>query len=74
MSKFGDYEVTEAMIRYGGSFVAGLGKLYRLADAQNQATLRSAFADYFAEYHGLALRADIDRASEWLAETSAKGK
>ena len=65
-----DHEVTEAMIRYGGSFVQGLGRLWRLADAQNQAKLREAFAVYFTEYQELALRADIERASDWLKETS----
>ena len=64
---FSDYEITEAMIRYGGGFVQGLGKLYRLADAQNQAKLRETFAHYFVQYQRLALRADIERAADELA-------
>jgi hypothetical protein len=50
-----DYEVAEAMIQLGGSFVQALGRLHRLADAVNQAKLRAAFEDYFDGYRELAL-------------------
>lgn len=44
----------EAMMKYGGGFVQGLGALYRRADAENQRRLASAFPDYFAKYRALA--------------------
>jgi hypothetical protein len=49
-----DYEITDAMVLYGGRFVAGLGRLFRTADAINQAKLKAAFPEYFAEYAALA--------------------
>ena len=49
-----EWEITEAMIVYGGSFVSMLGKLYRLADTDNRARLRQAFPEYWAEYIELA--------------------
>lgn len=49
-----DWYTTEAMRRYGGSFVQGLGQLYRAGDAVNQAKLKIAFADYFVKYRHLA--------------------
>lgn len=51
---FGSWHVTEAMIRYGGGFVAGLGRLFRQADADNKERLLRAFPEYFAEYTVLA--------------------
>jgi len=51
----GDYEITEAMIRYGGGFVSGLGRLYRQADTANQRILREAFPHYFSEYIAIAI-------------------
>jgi hypothetical protein len=44
------YEVTEAMIQSGGSFVQALGRLFRQADPNNQRRLREAFHDYFHQY------------------------
>lgn len=49
-----DYGVTEAMIRCGGSFVQGLGRLYRQADPSNQAKLKVAFPEYFMWYAGIS--------------------
>lgn len=45
-----DDAITEAMIRYGGSFVATLGTLYRRGDPVNQARLKAAFPDFWQEY------------------------
>jgi hypothetical protein len=59
-----DYEVTEAMIVYGGSFVSALGKLFRLADSDNEARLKAAFPEYWQRYAALSQK----RASEHLAE------
>jgi hypothetical protein len=55
MSDFGDYEVTEAMIVYGGGFVSGLGRLYRQADRDNKQRLATAFPEYFAQYREIAI-------------------
>jgi len=49
-----DYAITEAMLRYGGGFVADLGALFRRADAENQAILKAAFAHVWAEYAEIA--------------------
>jgi len=49
-----DYAITEAMLRYGGGFVADLGALFRRADAENQAILKTAFAHYWREYAEIA--------------------
>lgn len=58
MAGYTAYDITEAMIRYGGGFVSGLGRLYRQADASNQAKLVAAFPEYFAEYRDLAARGE----------------
>lgn len=56
------YEITEAMIIYGGGFVAGLGRLIRQADADNQQRLIAAFPEYWENYTELArLRQERDR-------------
>jgi hypothetical protein len=49
-----DYAITAAMITYGGSFVQGLGQLFRQADAANKARLKAAFPEYWAKYRDLA--------------------
>ena len=54
MSQFSDHDITEAMIVYGGGFVAGLGRLYRTADAENREKLRAAFLEYWQEYDEVA--------------------
>jgi hypothetical protein len=59
MSDLTDYDVIEAMVRYGGSFVRSLGQLYRQADADNQRRLREAFQEYFTEYRDIALRQKV---------------
>lgn len=52
-----DYEtnfwITEAMIRYGGSFVRDLARLYRQADMLNAKVLRDAFQEYWEDYDKL---------------------
>ena len=47
-------EIEEAMITFGGSFVAQLGRLFRLADSVNHERLRDAFADYWRKYDHIA--------------------
>lgn len=58
MSDFTAYDITELMIQYGGGFVSGLGRLYRAADASNQAKLLAAFPEYFAQYREMAARGE----------------
>ena len=55
-----DWWTTEAMIRFGGSFVKGLGNLWRLADTTNRSKLEQAFLNYFEVYksQGEMLRKD----------------
>ncbi len=50
-----EWEITEAVIIYGGGFVNQLGKLVRLADAQNKAKLVAAFPEIFRQYDEFAL-------------------
>lgn len=56
MSDMTNYEVTEAMIRHGGGFVSGLGRLFRQADADNQRRLKDAFPEYWAKYTDIATK------------------
>jgi hypothetical protein len=49
-----DHQITEAMIQYGGSFVKGLGHLYRLADHHNKKRIRATFGDYWDKYTQIA--------------------
>ena len=50
-----DYEITEAMIVYGGGFVSGLGRLFRQADDDNRAKLKTAFQEYWTKYGEIAI-------------------
>lgn len=45
-----DYDVTQAMLTYGGSFVEKLALLFRAADPVNQARIKNAFPDYWLQY------------------------
>jgi hypothetical protein len=45
-----DYDITEAMIVFGGGFVSGLGRLWRVADTINRHALKDAFPAYWASY------------------------
>jgi hypothetical protein len=49
-----NYEILEAMHRYGGGFVKQLAVLYRLADRDNQEKLASTFWHYFRQYDEMA--------------------
>lgn len=54
-----DYDTTDAMLRFGGSFVKQLATLYRLADDDNQQRIKTAWPEYWAKYADLAdLNAD----------------
>ena len=49
-----DYDVADAMILYGGNFVQTLGHLFQRGDADNQARVKAAWPEYWAEYRELA--------------------
>lgn len=53
MSYDKDWWTTEAMIQKGGSFVRDLGRLYRKADSDNQARIRSTWPEYWKKYSEL---------------------
>jgi len=55
MTDLTDFEITNAMYVYGGSFVSALGTLWRLADDDNRARLKAAFPEYWVEYRELAI-------------------
>lgn len=57
-----DYAITDAMIRFGGGFVSGLGRLWRHADAVNKGRLKDAFPDYWTSYQDPAMHAAIAKA------------
>lgn len=50
-----EWEITEAMIAYGGGFVSQLGRLIRLADTTNKRKLATAFVDYIKQYDEIAV-------------------
>jgi hypothetical protein len=49
-----DFEMAEAMQRYGGSFVQCLGMLWMRADVINRAKILATWPEYCAEYCDLA--------------------
>lgn len=52
--KHNNYEISEAMIKFGGGFVQGLGRLFRQADEDNRRRLLLAFPEYWKQYDELA--------------------
>lgn len=50
-----DYKIADAMIRYGGSFVSELGKLFRYADTDNRARIKTAWPEYWQTYEDIAV-------------------
>ena len=51
-----DYEMVEAMEKYGGSFVKCLATLLHHADIINYLKLESIFPEYFKQYKEMAER------------------
>lgn len=45
-----DYETTENMEKYGGSFVRALGDLAKRADAQNLRKIKETWTEYWKQY------------------------
>lgn len=50
-----DGDITTAMYVHGGSFVRGLGELWRMADDDNRERLRTAFPEYWSQYRELVM-------------------
>jgi hypothetical protein len=66
-----DYDISNAMIAYGGSFVQQLGKLFRLADDDNQARIKAAWPEYWKNYEELARRRQTERLTSGTTPTTA---
>ena len=49
-----EYEVIEAMKKYGGSFVVQLANLYERGDANNRLKIRLTWSEYWAQYKEMA--------------------
>lgn len=49
-----DIEVMDAMHAHGGGFVKSLSLAFRLADAENLAKIKTAFAPLWAKYDAIA--------------------
>lgn len=58
------YDVTEAMLVYGGGFVKALALAFRAADKENTARLAAAFPELLEEYRELAACRLADREGE----------
>ncbi len=59
-----DFDIMLAMQTYGGSFAAALGRLFALADGDNQKRLREAFPELWAHYATLARPANGRRTAD----------
>lgn len=57
MNKPEDFEVIDAMRRYGGSFVRALAETAACADCNNLRRLKEAFPDYWKHYAEVAEKA-----------------
>ena len=49
-----DWEIVEAMERYGGSFVQALAKAFQAADEENQRRIKATWPEYWKRYDDLA--------------------
>jgi pyruvate/2-oxoacid:ferredoxin oxidoreductase beta subunit len=49
-----NYEVIEAMEKFGGSFIQALAQCYNTADQINFIKLRDAFPEYWEEFKKMA--------------------
>ena len=49
-----DYDVTLAMVKFGGSFVEALGRAAQAADDLNLARIKNAFPEVWAQYLNMA--------------------
>lgn len=51
-----DYDITKAMLMFGGSFLRKLAAAYCAADPINQDKLKAAFPEYWAEFREIAIQ------------------
>ncbi len=51
----GDFEITNTMAQFGGSFARAIAAAARLADPTNLAKLKAAFPELWKEYAEVAL-------------------
>jgi hypothetical protein len=49
-----DYDVSVAMLTFGGSFVQALGRAWQCADTVNGDKLKAAFPEYWEQYREFA--------------------
>ncbi len=63
MSEPTDYEIVQAMERFGGGFVRALAGAWYRADDENQARIRASFHELWAEY-AEHVRMQRDRATQ----------
>jgi hypothetical protein len=63
-----DYDIVNAMARFGGSFVRCLAACYHAADPVNSLRIKAAFPDIWAEYAEMVQmirhREEVRRASQ----------
>jgi hypothetical protein len=70
-----EYEIVEAMIRYGGSFVKSLGQLIRQADSDNKRKIVAAFPEYIDTFRlndGNVKVRTLDRLDSFVVATAGK--
>ncbi len=56
-----DYAIANAMIRYGGSFVATLGQLWLKGDPENRRRIQATWPEYWQQYREMAARENEGR-------------
>lgn len=49
-----EYEITEAMLTFGGGFIQQLARCIRASDERNKRTLIAAFPEYMTQYDEIA--------------------
>jgi hypothetical protein len=49
-----DYQITDAMMNFGGSFVSMLARTFRCADYVNQQRIKDTWPELWTEYARLA--------------------
>lgn len=59
-----NFQIGQAMEKYGGSFIKGLGQALQHSDEQNAAKIKAAWPDHWREYEIIAERDEDKPASE----------
>lgn len=66
MKEITTYEVTQLMLKRGGSFIKSLAACWRCADESNKKKLEEAFSDYFDEYKKQAEEIQAEKEQELI--------